>query len=68
MESFPPGLLSKAGLTRNMMKVGDTVTIEAYAAKDGTKTHGWAHKIHLSDGRVILISREPVGPADGPYK
>lgn len=68
MESFPPGLLSKAGLTRNMMKVGDTVTIEAYAAKDGTKTHGWAHKIHLSDGRVILISREPVGPAEGPYK
>jgi len=64
MESFPPGALSKAGLTRNMMKVGDTVTIEFYAAKDGIKTRGWPHKIHLSDGRVINISREPAGPAD----
>ena len=64
MASFPPGLLSKAGLTRNMLKVGDTVTIEAYAAKDGTN-HGWPHKITLPDGRVVNISREPVGPADG---
>lgn len=65
MESFPPGALSKAGLTRNMLKIGDTVTIDFYAAKDGTKTRGWPHRIHFSDGRVVNISREPVGSADG---
>jgi hypothetical protein len=65
MESFPPGVLSRAGLTRDLMKIGDTVTIEAYMAKDGTKTLGWAHRIQFSDGRVINISKEPVAPAPG---
>jgi hypothetical protein len=65
IESFPPTALRKAGLTREMMKIGDTVTIQAYAAKDGTKTYGWAHRIEFADGRVINISREPDAPPDG---
>ena len=65
IESFPPAALRKAGMTREMMKIGETVTIQAYAAKDGTKTLGWAHKIQFADGRVINISREPDAAPDG---
>ena len=64
IESFPPAALRKAGLTREMMKIGDTVTIQAYAAKDGTATLGWAHKIQFADGRTISIAREPDAAAD----
>jgi V8-like Glu-specific endopeptidase len=65
IESFPPAALRKAGMTRETMKIGDAVTIQAYPAKDGTKTLGWAHKIEFADGRVINISREPDAPPDG---
>jgi len=65
IESFPPTALRKAGMTREMMKIGDSVTIQAYPAKDGTRTLGWAHKIEFGDGRVINISREPDAPLDG---
>jgi hypothetical protein len=58
IESFPPAALRRAGLTREMLKIGSMVSVQAYAAKDGTKT-GWAHKIQFADGRVINISREP---------
>ncbi len=65
IESFPPAALRKAGMTREMMKIGDSVTIQAYPAKDGTRTLGWAHKIEFADGRVINISRESDAPPDG---
>lgn len=65
IESFPPAALRKAGMTREMMKIGDTVTIQAYTAKDGTRTLGWAHKIEFADGRVINISREADATPDG---
>jgi len=65
VESFPPAALRKAGLTREMMKIGDAVAIQAYAAKDGTKTLGWAHRIQFADGRVVNIVREPDAPPNG---
>jgi len=37
LEMGPPVLLQKAGWTRNMMKVGDEVTVEGLLAKDGAK-------------------------------
>src|SRR5579864_8732762 len=39
-EAGPPGSLRRSGVLRTMFTVGDTVTIEAYAAKDGTKSLG----------------------------
>jgi|SRR5579862_782471 len=36
LEMGPPGLLSRSGWTRNTMKVGDEVTVEATMAKDGS--------------------------------
>ena len=59
IQSFPPAALRRAGLTRDMLKPGTQVKVLAYAAKDGTKTLGWAHKLEFADGRVINIAREP---------
>ena len=62
LESFPPAALRKAGMTRDMMQIGATVTVQAFVARDGTKTLGWAHKIQFADGRAILMSRDPSTP------
>src|ERR1700722_11651028 len=40
-ESMPPGMLHRAGMNKEMLPIGDTVTIDGYAAKDGSKTLGW---------------------------
>jgi Family of unknown function (DUF6152) len=52
-ENFPPSWWRQRGLTKESLKVGDTVTIEAYPAKDGTKYFGYGKIIHFSDGTTI---------------
>ena len=58
-ETGPPGNLRRAGVLRTMFNVGDTVTIEAYAAKDGTKNLGLVKSFLFSDGHAIVLGREP---------
>ena len=53
-ESGPPSTLHRAGLRKEDIKVGDTVTITAAPAKDGTKTYGWLKMIKYSDGHVFV--------------
>lgn len=36
VEGYPPNTLKRTGFTRDDLKVGDTVTITAYRAKDST--------------------------------
>jgi Family of unknown function (DUF6152) len=63
IETFPPAALRRAGMERDMLKIGDSVTVEAYGARDG-KNLGWAHKVQFSDGRTIIFARDaPGGPA-----
>lgn len=53
-----PGALRQAGLSRadrGGLKPGDTVTIEAIAAKDGSTT-GFINKLHFPDGRVLVLA------------
>lgn len=54
-EGFPPPMLRRLGMTRDLLtsEIGQTVTIEAYPAKDGTRTIGFGRTLHLHDGRVI---------------
>ncbi len=52
-ETGSPNQLMRNGWTRNTLKVGDTVTIEAYKAKDGTNL-GDALSITTSAGRKLL--------------
>jgi hypothetical protein len=53
-ESGPPGVLHRAGLRKEDIKIGDEVTVTAAPAKDGTKTYGWLKMIKYSDGHVFV--------------
>jgi Family of unknown function (DUF6152) len=54
-ENSPPGMLRRGGLERSTLPLGQTVTIEGYAAKDGSKNLGWANTMHLADGSTITL-------------
>jgi hypothetical protein len=53
-ECGPPVAFSRAGVKRADFKIGDTVTIQAMAAKDGTKLLGRLNLIKYSDGHVFV--------------
>ena len=55
IEASPPGMLHRAGVTRDMFKVGDTVTVIASPAKDGTKNIGFGKRITFADGHSIVL-------------
>ena len=52
-ENFPPSWWRARGLSKESLKIGDTVTVEAYPAKDGAKYFGYGKIIHFSDGTQI---------------
>jgi Family of unknown function (DUF6152) len=54
-QSFTPSWYRKAGITRAMLGEGQIVTIEAYPAKDGTKTYGFFRKITFADGHEYML-------------
>lgn len=56
LEGYPPNTLKRTGLSRDMLKEGETITITAYKAKDGTNT-GAGREITFRDG-----SRKFAGP------
>ena len=49
LEGYPPNTLKRTGFTRTILKEGDTVTMTAYKAKDGSNT-GAGREITFSDG------------------
>jgi hypothetical protein len=53
LELGSPNGLTRAGWTRNSLKVGDTVTVEGYLAKDGTNLAN-AAKVTFADGRQVF--------------
>src|SRR5450631_2643686 len=57
-ETGPPGNLRRSGILRTMFTVGDAVTIEAYAAKDGTQHLGLVRSIRFADGHRIVIGKD----------
>jgi hypothetical protein len=52
--SGPPSTLHKAGVRQDDFKIGETVTITAAPAKDGTKHLGWLQMIKYPDGHVFV--------------
>ena len=56
IEAVPPGMLHRAGVTRDMFKVGETVTVIAAPAKDGTKNLGLGRRITFADGHSIRLN------------
>ena len=64
LELGSPNGLMRRGWTRNSLKPGDTVTVEGYLAKDGSKLAN-ARNVTLGDGRKIFAGSSDDG---GPTK
>jgi hypothetical protein len=63
-EGYPPSVLYRTGWKRDVtMKVGDTVTVFAWRARDGTN---WAHsrEVTFADGKKLFFG-PPAGTGDG---
>jgi hypothetical protein len=59
-EGGAPNALSRRGFRKNDIKIGDTVTIDGYGAKDGSHLMD-ARRITLTDGRTFYSG----SPGDG---
>jgi hypothetical protein len=59
-ETAGPNMLARAGWDRNLLKVGDHVTVVAYPARDGARVAS-ARSVLLANGRKVLAN----SPLDG---
>jgi hypothetical protein len=55
LETYPTGFFHRAGITRDLFKLGDPVTVVCYRAKDGTQAFGYLKEMTLSSGRKIAF-------------
>ena len=60
VETSNPNGLMRLGWTKNSLKPGDQITVDAYRAKDGSNTAN-AARVTLADGRSVFA-----GSADTP--
>jgi uncharacterized protein DUF6152 len=68
LECIPTGFMHRAGLTRADFNVGDSVTVLAYRAKDGTRAFAWLQELTFANGRKVAFgaTRPGGGPPDPP--
>lgn len=57
IELGPPMILTRLGWRHDSLKIGDQVTVEGYAAKDGSKMAN-AKKVTLADGRNVFAGSQ----------
>jgi len=57
-QTLPPSMMRARGVSRDLLAVGQTVTISGFGAKDGTKSLGWIKKIQYADGRVLQMTAQ----------
>jgi len=55
VETFPPTTLRRAGLSRDKLGYGETITLLGYKSRNGTPLT-FLRKITFADGRELLIS------------
>jgi|SRR6516164_3509794 hypothetical protein len=51
-EAGSPGALSRRGFKRGDLKLGDTIVVDGYRAKDGSRLID-ARRVTLPDGRIV---------------
>lgn len=62
LETGSPNALARRGWTRNSLKIGDAVKVDAFRAKDGSSLAS-ARNVTLSDGRKVFAgSADDGGP------
>jgi len=54
-QGAPPTALHRSGVKKEDWKVGETVTVTANVAKDGTKHLGFGRMIKYTDGHVVVL-------------
>lgn len=54
-EASPPAALYRMGVRPDSFKMGSTVTVHAYRAKNLARTYGQARDIVTADGRTYII-------------
>jgi hypothetical protein len=58
----PPGVLQRRGISRHALKVGDTVVVEGFRARDGSNNASGG-RVTFTDGRsVFTASNEDKAP------
>jgi hypothetical protein len=57
VEAHPTGFMHRAGITSDMIVEGQTVTVDGWRAKDGTKNLMFLRGITFQDGRKIATSQ-----------
>ncbi len=63
-EAGSPGALSRRGFKRGDLKLGDTIIVDGYRAKDGSNMVD-ARRVTLPDGRIVSgASAGDGGPGD----
>lgn len=66
LEGVPVGMARKAGLTFAMLKGhGETVTVVAHPARDGTPHLGYIIKISYPDGKIFQFAADAAEKAPG---
>jgi hypothetical protein len=53
-EGYPPNTLKRTGFARDLLKVGDTITMTAWRSKDGAN-RGAGREITLPDGKKVFL-------------
>jgi Family of unknown function (DUF6152) len=53
LETGPPNILYRAGWRKDSVKIGDVISVEGFAAKDGSHTMA-ARQVLTSDGRKLF--------------
>jgi len=58
----PPGMLARRGITKDVLKIGDTIQVEGFLAKDGS-ANASGGRVTFADGRqVFTASTEDSAP------
>jgi hypothetical protein len=53
----PPGMLQRRGITRDSLKIGETLTISGHRARDGSNNAS-GNIVMFADGRDALIGQD----------
>jgi uncharacterized protein DUF6152 len=59
LELMSVNTLTRAGWTRNSLKIGDEVTVNAFLAKDGSNRANARGSVTLADGRKVFAGDPP---------
>ena len=51
----PPGMLARRGITKDVLKIGDTIKVEGFLAKDGS-ANASGGRVTFADGRQVFTA------------